>query len=203
MAQFQTWFGSAPYLAIGIQLMPITVASEGRDQLDWAKEMYPSFEESCGAEDVCVDQGWSVLMAAVLASIGHRDKALKHLLAIPASAFLSAGGNGHSLSNSIWYVSTRPDVEDPYVEPNAEGSEDASDAGEGGGGGEAWREVGEKESKSSCRRCTSKECASKLNVCPSTAPFVCLEGPSAGGCTAEPWEEGDSCTECCEFSAGC
>ena len=35
MAQFQTWFGNAPYLAYGIQLLPLTPVSERRDNEQW------------------------------------------------------------------------------------------------------------------------------------------------------------------------
>ena len=45
MAQFQTWFGSDPFLAYGIQLMPLTPIAEARDEVKWAAEMFPMFKE--------------------------------------------------------------------------------------------------------------------------------------------------------------
>jgi len=60
MAQFQTWFGNAPHLAYGIQLLPLTPVSEKRDALDWIKELYPSFAESCFNAPDCKEQGWYV-----------------------------------------------------------------------------------------------------------------------------------------------
>jgi Glycosyl hydrolase family 81 C-terminal domain len=116
MAQFQTWFGSAAYLAYGIQLLPLTVASEGRDSIEWVRELYQPFADSCDANfNDCRDEGWSVLVLAMLATVGSRDEAIKKALELPSSVFESAGGNGHSLTNTIWYLSTRPNVEDPLV----------------------------------------------------------------------------------------
>ena len=59
-----------------------------------------------------------MLLYAVLATIGHQDKALEKTLALPDGAFDSAGGGGHSLTNTIWFISSRPptipfDLDDP------------------------------------------------------------------------------------------
>ena len=43
----QTWFGAQPWKSYGIQMMPLTPASELRDDPQWVEEMLPSFEESC------------------------------------------------------------------------------------------------------------------------------------------------------------
>ena len=108
MAQFQTFFGGKPFLAYGIQLLPLTPIAEERDNYDWIKTLYPTFAQTCEADPSCVEQGWSILQYAVLATIGHKDEALKEALKIPPAAYESAGGNGHSESNTIWYISTRP-----------------------------------------------------------------------------------------------
>jgi endo-1,3(4)-beta-glucanase len=193
MAQFQTWFGSDAFLAYGIQLMPLTVASEKRDELDWVREMLPSFEDSCAASQVCDDQAWSVLKDALRATAGDKKGALESTLKISDEAFVSAGGNGHSLSNSIWYISTRPDVE--FVEFN---STDAT--GDERGGGEE-----EDTAQGKCRACTHDECRDDaFSRCPSGAPFVCVAGPSLGGCSRTPWVLGGAvCDDCCEMHAGC
>ncbi|GMI40347.1 hypothetical protein TeGR_g9517 [Tetraparma gracilis] len=191
MAQFQTWFGSDPFLAIGIQLMPLTVASEKRDELGWATEMYPEFEASCNSSTVCVEQGWSVLVAAIGATVGHPEKALAQVLEIPASAFTSAGGNGHSLTNTIWYIATRPEVYDDGEDEQEETEDESGD-----------------KPKATCRPCTHTECSdSRFNECPTKSPFVCVAGISLGGCSKKPWKadgggEG-GCDECCEYRAGC
>lgn len=110
MAQFQTWFGAAPHLAIGIQLLPLTSVSEKRDALDWMQQLYPSFAQSCLEATDCEAQGWSVLQYAVLATIGYPKKAIAAVERLSPETFESAGGNGHSLTNSIWYYATRPEV---------------------------------------------------------------------------------------------
>lgn len=46
----------------------------------------------------------------MLAELGHPDKAIKYAEALPKSAYTSAGGNGHSLTNTIWYYATRPET---------------------------------------------------------------------------------------------
>ena len=43
----QTWFGSQPWKSYGIQMVPLTPASELRDDPAWIEEMLPLFEESC------------------------------------------------------------------------------------------------------------------------------------------------------------
>jgi hypothetical protein len=39
LAQEQTWFGNEEWKSYGIQLLPVTVASEARDDVGWVKEM--------------------------------------------------------------------------------------------------------------------------------------------------------------------
>jgi len=110
MAQFQTWFGNAPFLAYGIQLLPLTPISEQRDNVQWSRQLYGDFSSSCDSNQMCVEQGWSVSVYAILATVGHRELALKKALDLTDDVFLSAGGSGHSLTNTVWYISTRPDT---------------------------------------------------------------------------------------------
>ena len=117
MAQFQTWFGNAPHLAYGIQLLPLTPISERRDDIDWAKQLYPSYAESCSTATDCDMEGWGILQHAILAEVGHPELAIKYAEGLPDEAFTSAGGNGHSLTNTIWYYSTRPETK-PLVLPS-------------------------------------------------------------------------------------
>lgn len=110
MGQFQTWFGAAEHLAYGIQILPLTPISEQRDSLDWAYQMYPAFAKACATEN-CDDQGWGILEKAILATVGHPQEAIEYVEGLPADVFTTAGGNGHSKTNSIWYYSTRPPVD--------------------------------------------------------------------------------------------
>ena len=58
---------------------------------------------------LCV-AGRSILQYGVLAEVGHPEHAMELALDVPDHVFESAGGNGHSLSNTLWYVSSRPDT---------------------------------------------------------------------------------------------
>ena len=118
MTQFQTWFGSAPYLAFGIQLLPITAISEARDGEEWAKMSYHSIAESCYGDVGCTESGWGVGVHAILATTGHQRMALNQTEAMPSGAFGGPAGDGHSLTNSIWYMSTRPEVKPLELDRN-------------------------------------------------------------------------------------
>ena len=260
MAQFQTWFGNAPYLPYGIQLLPITVISENRDDARWLEEMYHPFANACNENTACENDGWSVLQLAVLASVGHFDKAFARAQALSVDVFESAGGNGHSRSNTLWYISTRPDVH-PIVLPlsdlertntssvpddqvfvllDCNAPETCTSAvlerDAGGftcqerinwliqtigksqsiacaqvGGVEFPNECGECNPSTSreksvvvqvdahCPPCSDDVCGSVLNRCPVyERTFLCITGPSRGGCQGEPWPVEPQCAECCE-----
>lgn len=115
MAQCQTWFGAAPYLAYGIQLLPLTPVAEHRDTVPWAKGMYHVFASSCSEDPGCAESGWSILQLAMLARVGHQQLAAKLSQELPAEVFGSAGGNGHSLTNTLWFFATRETVEKPLA----------------------------------------------------------------------------------------
>jgi len=196
MAEFQTWFGSAPHLAYGIQLLPLTAISERRDDIDWSKELYPSFAESCRTAKNCDEEGWGILQHAVLATVGHIDKAIDYAEGLPTEAFTSAGGNGHSRTNSIWYYATRPwtrKLELPKVRtpsPSPQGGDLENDG-------------------SICPPCTKEVCESEqLNKCPVLdAPYLCTSGNNLGGCSMVPWNlgmtGGANCNECCRVTYEC
>lgn len=108
LMELRTWFGGTPYLAYGIQTVPLTPIAEVRDQLDWAYEAFPAFAKECETE--CVRNGWSNGELALLATVGHPDLAIEQAMSLPKSVFETPGGNGHSKSNTVWYLATRPDV---------------------------------------------------------------------------------------------
>jgi hypothetical protein len=118
MIIFTTWFGNDPYLIYGIQLLPLTPIAEYRDDIPWAKEIYPTLAASC--DQRCISEGWSVQIFGILATIGQVDRAMNATLQLPSSAYESAGGNGHSKSNTLWYISTRPAIDDPFLEDSLE-----------------------------------------------------------------------------------
>jgi Glycosyl hydrolase family 81 C-terminal domain len=112
MIIFTTWFGNNPYLIYGIQLLPLTPISEFRDDLSWASEIYAPLAASC--DQRCVSEGWSIQIFAILATIGHKAEAIDAALELSSSVYETAGGNGHSKSNTLWYISTRPSLQNPF-----------------------------------------------------------------------------------------
>lgn len=116
MAQFQTWFGNAAFLTYGIQMLPLTAVSEERDTIEWVREVYVAFSESCEQSGkTCEKEGWSILVNAMLATVGHAEDAVKNVMNLTSDVFESAGGNGHSLTNTLWYLATRKDLVDPLI----------------------------------------------------------------------------------------
>lgn len=113
MSQFGTWFGTAPYLPYGIQLLPLTPLSEARDELSWVNEMYYPFSAACSDSFQCTESGWSILQLAILATIGYAEEAGARVKELPSASFENAGGNGHSKSNTLWYIASRPSIEKP------------------------------------------------------------------------------------------
>jgi endo-1,3(4)-beta-glucanase len=108
MATFQTWFAPWAVVSYGIQLMPFTAVAEKRDDPEWAKVLYPLYEEACKtAGDFCIENGWSILQAGLRAEAGDHEEALEQTMAIAPEVFSSDGGNGNSLSNMIWFIATR------------------------------------------------------------------------------------------------
>eukprot|EP00980_Cylindrotheca_fusiformis_P007333 scaffold1525_cov142-Cylindrotheca_fusiformis.AAC.133 len=112
MAHYGTWFGNNPYYIYGIQLLPLTPISESRDDVEWSKEMFVPYSKSC--DSTCTSSGWSVGVLAILATIGQKQTALKQAQQLPLSVFETPGGGGHSKSNTLWYISTRPTIDDAY-----------------------------------------------------------------------------------------
>ena len=56
--------------------------------------------ESCADVPDCKEQGWGILQLAKVA--------IQYAESLADEAFTSAGDNGHSLPNTIWYYATRP-----------------------------------------------------------------------------------------------
>ena len=113
MAQFGTWFGAAPYLPYGIQLLPLTPISEERDDMEWVNEMYYPFSRACADFHQCTESGWAVLQVAILATVGYAEHAADRVKELLPDSYENAGGNGQSKSNTIWYIATRPFVQNP------------------------------------------------------------------------------------------
>mmetsp|Transcript_5190 Transcript_5190/g.12379 ORF Transcript_5190/g.12379 Transcript_5190/m.12379 type:complete len:318 (+) Transcript_5190:1141-2094(+) len=87
-------------------------------------EMYYPFSESCAAEFQCIESGWGVLQLAVLATVGYREEAAIRVKSLPEESFTNAAGNGHSRTNTLWYIATRPTIDEPIelVETDVRGA---------------------------------------------------------------------------------
>jgi hypothetical protein len=112
MASFQTWFSNEPVVSYGIQLMPLTAVAERRDDPEWVNILYPVYEESCeaadeGSDGFCTDNGWSIIQSGLLAETGEIDKALEMAAEVDEEIYLSDGACGNSLTNTLWFISTR------------------------------------------------------------------------------------------------
>ena len=62
----------------------------------------------------CEEEGWSVLVYASRATVGGWEEAWHSVMDLSDSAYDGAGGNGHSKSNTLWWIATRPDVPDYF-----------------------------------------------------------------------------------------
>eukprot|EP00934_Nitzschia_sp_Nitz4_P007562 Nitzschia sp. Nitz4//scaffold27_size158506//54819//58530//NITZ4_002596-RA/size158506-snap-gene-0.215-mRNA-1//-1//CDS//3329545476//7552//frame0 len=112
-AWFGTWFGTLPYFMYGIQMIPLTAIAEERDDPEWIEQMFEHYSESC--DEACVTEGWSVQLMAGLATLGQQGQAAEYAKGLTNAVFDTAGGNGHSKSNTLWYIATRPGVSEPYT----------------------------------------------------------------------------------------
>mmetsp|Transcript_13335 Transcript_13335/g.21918 ORF Transcript_13335/g.21918 Transcript_13335/m.21918 type:complete len:1036 (-) Transcript_13335:37-3144(-) len=115
MASFQTWFAPQDVVSYGIQLIPFTAVAQRRDDPEWTKELYPVYAKSCEIADMgsgqnsgfCMKNGWSIVQAGLLAETGKIDEAVSMAKDIPSKIYLSEGANGHSATNTLWFISTR------------------------------------------------------------------------------------------------
>jgi endoglucanase Acf2 len=111
MAEFGTWFSQWPLVSYGIQLLPLTPVAELRDDPEWASILYPQYKKACrDAGDFCIENGWSILQAGLLATAGDRIGALEQALQVPDFVFETDGGMGNSRTNTIWFVATRKNL---------------------------------------------------------------------------------------------
>lgn len=90
--------------------MPVTVAAELRDDVGWVAEMLPYLQESCFTDPVCTREGWSIVIFTSMAATGKWKEAWDGVRSLDPLVFESAGGNGHSLTNTLWYIASRPPV---------------------------------------------------------------------------------------------
>ncbi|KAH8073487.1 hypothetical protein JL721_2787 [Aureococcus anophagefferens] len=171
-ADFAESFGPSPAFAIGIQLIPLTPYAELRDSAAFSRSILEPYEAACDAQ--CVDEGWSISLVAAVANAGDVDRAFAMAKALPDGAFLAAGGDGHSRTNLLHWVASRP----PGVDYSSPTRAPTADAGDGDAGLEA---------EAACVAPRDVEIAA---LCP-LGLSACVEGPAARGCSSLPWTEPD------------
>ena len=60
------------------------------------------------------------------------------------------------------------------------------------------------KNEADCPLCTKEECRNSSCAKSAAIQYVCLEGPSASGCSSLPWEIHPSqCAKCCSLSSHC
>jgi len=107
LIQYQTWFGQLQWEVQGIQTLPVTPASEFLLQPKWTEQAAKLFEQTCGGS--CETDGW-ITFLCLLQAVTDKKKGWDCASKLPPSVFAgeAAGGNGNSMSNTLYWVATRP-----------------------------------------------------------------------------------------------
>jgi len=116
LAQYQTWFGGAPYMINGIQMLPFIPVSEFYLQPEWVNRSQNIGAESCKASPGCTNDGWSSLFV-MEAAISDPHKAWAEAQTLPAQAFDGPAGNGISRTAVMFWIATRPQMQSEEAGP--------------------------------------------------------------------------------------
>uniref|UniRef100_A0A7S1HWD1 glucan endo-1,3-beta-D-glucosidase n=1 Tax=Eutreptiella gymnastica TaxID=73025 RepID=A0A7S1HWD1_9EUGL len=105
IVEFQTYFGANGFFVHGIQLLPITPIVHLMFHPYWVQWGFPRFKEYCG-DSFCTESGFVTFMIAEHAMID-KDAAWTEAMALPDKVFAleTAGGNGNSLANTLYFIS--------------------------------------------------------------------------------------------------
>lgn len=105
----ETWFGKHAYEVSGIQILPITPATETYLKVDFVNQHFNSFRNDCASEPEC-HKGWEWTVCMEQAIID-RMGAIQCLNRLAPRAFSTenCASNGQSLLNSLYWVATRPE----------------------------------------------------------------------------------------------
>lgn len=174
-------------------MLPLTVMSESLFDLQWLQQVYEPFSDSCNGN--CVDDGWSIPLLAAMASLGHWEEAIQKAQdTLTDKTFKTAAGNGHSMTNTLWYLSTRPALEKPLSLKKKKSSENGQQQHNPSNNHHHQHTI--VDSTNGCGLC-SKDFCDKTR-CPDDAPYICSQGPALNGCSKVPWTLNPlSCTVCC------
>uniref|UniRef100_A0A7S3YX14 glucan endo-1,3-beta-D-glucosidase n=1 Tax=Lotharella globosa TaxID=91324 RepID=A0A7S3YX14_9EUKA len=107
LIQYQTWFGQLQWEVQGIQTLPVTPASEFLLSKDWTPKAASLFETTCGGS--CDTDGW-ITFLCLLQAITDKSKGWECAMKLDPHVFAgeAAGGNGNSLTNTLYWIATRP-----------------------------------------------------------------------------------------------
>lgn len=110
LAQYQTFFGGEGYLMHGIQQIPYSPLSEALLPKEWVEYAFPIFEESCSAFAQCAQEGWLTFVTMQEAILDpERSWEFASSGNFPPNSFdnNNPGGNGNSLTNTLYWIATR------------------------------------------------------------------------------------------------
>eukprot|EP00928_Gymnodinium_smaydae_P024376 TRINITY_DN19738_c0_g3_i1.p1 TRINITY_DN19738_c0_g3~~TRINITY_DN19738_c0_g3_i1.p1 ORF type:complete len:967 (-),score=86.42 TRINITY_DN19738_c0_g3_i1:174-3005(-) len=118
LAQYGTWFGGEPYMIQGIQMLPFIPPSELYLQSAWVKRSIEAGAQSCALKSGCVSDGWSSLFTCLRAVVDPYE-AWQEALKLPKAAFNGPAGNGISRTSVLFWIATRPQLQQPAAQPVA------------------------------------------------------------------------------------
>ncbi|CAK0889304.1 unnamed protein product, partial [Prorocentrum cordatum] len=108
-AVFQSRFGGAQFSAIGMQLLPFTPMTESLLQEEWILEHLDGYKTACASDPACEATGWrwAVCLSEAVVDPSAARSCLRDLPQGSYGAHVAAA-NGDSLTNSLYWVATRP-----------------------------------------------------------------------------------------------
>ena len=98
-AEHTTFFGDLVEYIFGIQVLPITPASEALLDPVWAQSVWPRVSTALSRANPVIDPDWQLLLAALR---GTHDLADAQTLVVNPSSL------GRSRTNILWWLATRP-----------------------------------------------------------------------------------------------
>lgn len=108
LAQFGTYFSSQTWAIHGIQVLPVTAASEILLDKQWVSEAHADFALACSNDPTCTSDGWISFVLMELAILDPED-AWNKAVALDRStfSFSKPGSNGNSFTNMLYFIATR------------------------------------------------------------------------------------------------
>lgn len=114
-ATHNTWFSKNDYAVSGIQLLPITPASETYLKADWVSQHFSEFQKDCQMEADC-EKGWSWTVCLEQAIID-KQAALDCIHGLPENYFAAGdkASGGNSMANALYWIGTRDSMSNSAI----------------------------------------------------------------------------------------